>query len=147
MKRDLSLPNDVSSSIVNKAKASCDLTDEDGNSDPEDRVSPVSEICGSEPHSGGFRKRFYKQMRKPTARNVAVTEAEVLSNSDPSVIQSIAKLSVDMYMIYSTLNERMDKLESRLEQNVPKNGAASIQESEYVAKQNFERCSCQARFV
>ena len=44
-KRNLSLPNNVSGSIVKKAKGSCGLTDEDGNSDPEDRDSSVSEIC------------------------------------------------------------------------------------------------------
>ena len=49
---------------------------------------------------------------------MVVTEADVHVSAQPSVEQLIAKLSSDMNMMFLSLNERFDKMESGLEQRI-----------------------------
>lgn len=53
-------------------------------------------------------------------RRVVVAEADVHVDGNPSVQHLIAKLSADMHMLFCSLQERMDKLESGLEQRISK---------------------------
>lgn len=55
---------------------------------------------------------------KPAPRSIVVTEAEVHNDGDPSVKQLIAKMSSDMHMMFTCLTERIEKLESGLEQRI-----------------------------
>ena len=130
-KRYLSLPSEVSSMKAKKPKASDGLgrgsEDEskrsDGASDHGDSDREVTDelivdidVGASDSSNGAQWRRLHAQ--KPSARKVIATEAEVHVDSDPTVKQLIAKLSADMHMLYSSLNERMDKFESCLEQKI-----------------------------
>ena len=63
-------------------------------------------------------KKKGKNKGSPAARKVIVTDAEVHVDGDPSVKHLITKLSADMHMLCSSLSERIDKLESTLEQKI-----------------------------
>ena len=124
-KRNLSLPSEVSAACVKKAKGGCGnsnggLRSNDSGSDNESGDSSESENAVNVDESAREdpKPRKYKQARKTVGRNIIVTEAEVHTDSDPSIKQLIAKLSSDMHMLYSALSERMDKLESSLEQKL-----------------------------
>ena len=117
-KRNLSMPGEISSTHVEKQKASVsiigssedELQPKDSNSDQEITKDQVVDSGDGDSSAGGQRRRL--QAQKPSARKVTVTEADVHVDSDPSVKQLIAKLSADMHMLCSSLNERMDKLKS-----------------------------------
>lgn len=51
----------------------------------------------------------------PVQRTVIVTEADVHASSSPTVEQLLSKIAADMKMMFSSLEERMDKLDSSLE--------------------------------
>lgn len=131
-KRHLSLPaaNDKS---TKKAKAGFDLQLNDGSdldtsnsiiSDYEDDFDTSSfKGCDNASRVKAKAKRsLYESRSKPahgkSDRNIIVTEADVHVNSDPSLKQMIAKLSSDMHMQYTSLSERIDKLEAGLEQRI-----------------------------
>ena len=123
-KRNLSMPGEISSTNVKKHKASVsivgssedELQPKDSNSDQEITKDQLVDSGDGDSSAGGQRRRL--QAQKPSARKVIVTEADVHVDSDPSVKQLIAKLSADMHMLCSSLNERMDKLESCSEQKI-----------------------------
>ena len=123
-KRNLSMPGEISSTHVKKQKASVsmvgssedELQPRDSNSDREITKDQLVDSGDGDSSAGGQRRRL--QAQNPSARKVIVTEADVHVDSDPSVKQLIAKLSADMHMLCSSLNERMDKLESCLEQKI-----------------------------
>ena len=49
---------------------------------------------------------------------IIVTKADVHADSDPSVKQMISKLSADVHMMFTSLSDRIDKLEAGLEQRI-----------------------------
>ena len=51
-------------------------------------------------------------------QNVVVTEADVHVSATPSVQQLFAKLSADMNMMFMSVNERLDKIDSGLEKRI-----------------------------
>ncbi|MEW8341803.1 MAG: hypothetical protein AB2708_18305, partial [Candidatus Thiodiazotropha taylori] len=59
-----------------------------------------------------------KHVHQKSDRNIIVTEADVHVSSDPSLKQMIAKLSSDIHMQYTSLSERIDKLEAGTEQRI-----------------------------
>lgn len=54
----------------------------------------------------------------PPSENIVVSQADVHVDGNPSVEQLISKLSADMHMLFYSLQERMNKLESGLEQRI-----------------------------
>ena len=116
------MPGGISSTYVKKQKASVsivgsnadELQPKDSNSDQEITKDQLVDSGDGDSSAGGQRRRL--QAQKPSARKVIVTDADVHVDSDPSVKQLIAKLSADMHMLCSPINERMDK--SRLEQKI-----------------------------
>ncbi len=53
-----------------------------------------------------------------TDRSIVITEADVHVDSEPTVKELIAKMSSDMHMMFTCLAERIDKLESGLEERI-----------------------------
>ena len=67
-----------------------------------------------------IRRTLCKQgdQGKVKDREIIVTEADVHMDSDPSVKQMISKLSADVHMMFTSLSDRIDKLEAGLEQRI-----------------------------
>ena len=64
------------------------------------------------------KRSLYDEQPTPAPRKLVVTEADVHVNRNPSIEHLITKLSYDMHMLFGSLSERMDKLESGLEQKI-----------------------------
>ena len=64
------------------------------------------------------KRSLYDEQPTPASRTLVVTEADVHVNRNPSIKHLITKLSDDMHMLFESLSERMDKMESGLEQKI-----------------------------
>lgn len=68
------------------------------------------------------RRTLIDDVPTPAPRNtdgkVSITEADIHVDGEASVEQLIRKLSSDMHMLFTSLSERVDKLESSLEQRI-----------------------------
>lgn len=64
------------------------------------------------------RRTLYNEGPTPAPRNIVVAHADVHANGNPSVEHLINKLSADMHMLFGSITERMDKLESGIEQKI-----------------------------
>lgn len=68
------------------------------------------------------RRTLIKEVPTPAPRNtegkISITKADVHVDGEVSVEQLIRKLSSDMHMLFTSLSERVDKLESSLEQRI-----------------------------
>ena len=84
-----------------------------GHSDPEDSGNDDDQKGKSRSPRGTRRKLYRKDAPK-----FRVTEADVHVSAQPSVEQMIAKLSTDMNMMFLSLNEKFEKMESGLEQRI-----------------------------
>lgn len=62
------------------------------------------------------RSLYTDTPQKP--RQVVVTSADIHVDGNASVEQLIATLSADMHMLFSSLNERVEKMENGLEQKI-----------------------------
>ncbi|MEW8548224.1 MAG: hypothetical protein AB2693_32370 [Candidatus Thiodiazotropha sp.] len=109
-KRHLSTVSDASDTSPKKARNS-----RPGQNDYSDDNSDTAEQRVS---STEARRKLYKKDSSKAPRKVVVTEADVHVNAQPSLHQLIDKLSSDMNMMFLSLNERFDKMESSLEQRI-----------------------------
>ena len=85
-----------------------------GHSDTEDEYYSSADQKENAQPSRKTRRKFYRK----DAPKVVVTEADVHVSAQPSVEQMIAKLSTDMNMMFLSLNEKFEKMESGLEQRI-----------------------------
>lgn len=60
-----------------------------------------------------IKRSLYDSSISP--RKIIVTNADVHVDANPSIQQLIARLSSDMHMMFTSLTERMEKLETGLE--------------------------------
>ncbi len=84
---------------------------------PSGRKRNASEPLDTTAKKSRTRRSLYGRPTPPSS-SVVVAAADVHVNGNPSVEQLIAKLSADMHMLFGSLTERMDKLESGLEQRI-----------------------------
>ena len=112
-KRHLSI-SDSSDTTPKKAR-NCESGQESCSDGEGDNIGDAEE---SRQPATDARRKLYRKTSTRSPRKVVVTEADVHVSAQPSVEQLIAKLSSDMNMMFLSLNERFDKMESGLEQRI-----------------------------
>ena len=59
------------------------------------------------------KRSLYPPTPTPAPRNISVTRADVHHDSDIDVKDILAKMSADMHMLFTSLSERIDKLDGQ----------------------------------
>ena len=86
--------------------------------DSYDNSGSSGDITEKRQPSAEARRKLYRKDSSKSLRKAVIMEADVHVSAQPSVQQLIVKLSSDMNMMFLSLNERFDKMESGLEQRI-----------------------------
>ena len=110
-KRNLSLP-ETSDASTKKARGVGDVENESEDLENE------NENENEKRSSRKARRNLNNKGAGKVPQSLIVTEADVHVSATPSVQQLFAKLSADMNMMFMSVNERLDKIDSGLEKRI-----------------------------
>ncbi|KAH3877350.1 hypothetical protein DPMN_001213 [Dreissena polymorpha] len=107
----------MSSQVITKVNTPCTASRKRSLSDSSqvELEGSTKKRCGNSRNLPfAVRRSLYNE----SDSGIVITNADVHVDSNPTVEQLVLKLSSDMHLLYSNLSERMDKMESNLEQKI-----------------------------
>ncbi|KAH3887786.1 hypothetical protein DPMN_011808 [Dreissena polymorpha] len=105
----------MSSQVITKVNTQFSRKRSQSDSSQVELEGSTKKRCGNARNlPGAVRRSLYNE----SDSGIVITNADVHVDSNPTVEQLVLKLSSDMLLLCSNLNERMDKMESNLEQKI-----------------------------